>query len=124
MRRVRLLLTAALVVAVAVTANAAPPAWATAEGYKCSEPCASTNGRENYVAENRGWNESGKGLCTVIWQNAGGGQWYESADCSESATYLCYWHVEVWGHGQVRRWFAKYLYWLTGYQTNYFPSQC
>ena len=108
-----LLLSMAAVLAVASRAQAAYH-----ESYECGT-CAEKNGPEATLSEAYGWNLSGKGVCSALWERIGS-EWYENLSCTESGEETCAWEVaEVEGHGQVRRWYAKYEYTLLGLETDY-----
>ena len=77
----RLLVVVGLVAACATACVAVVPAFATNEGYHCKvEPCAETNGPENYVTNNEGINYSGTGSCSAVWRFNGGKNYTLMAD--------------------------------------------
>lgn len=81
--------------------------------------CAEINGPEDHgLTENWGWNLSGSGVCSALW-NFSSGAWHERLTCTSTGTEACVaYGNEVWAHGQVRRWYAKYEYDLEGLQTD------
>lgn len=120
----RLLMGVVGVAAVCATATLATPrAMATNEGFGCGAPCPSTNGKENWVKNVEGINESGKGLCNTQWEDehTSGGPYYnlyEECTATKSTLLICG-NQEEWGHGEVRRYYSEYLYYLSGRQDNY-----
>lgn len=122
-RNLGLLLVMAVVVAGGATvASGVPQALATNEGFSCG-PCAATNGNENWIKNVEGANSSGKGLCNTQWQDehTSGGPFYnlyEECTATRSTLLICG-NQEEWGHGEVRRYYSEYLYYLGGRQDNY-----
>lgn len=92
-------------------------AQATQYVYSC-EHCAEKNGVEaGGLDEEEGLNLSGSGVCSAFWQYYSG-SWHETAKCNGTLTEECVWQASgTTGHGQVRRWYAKYTYTLTGRET-------
>lgn len=95
--------------------------------YSCKS-CAEENGTEFETSVEGGigmiawgYNTSGKGVCSAIWENLGGGKWNEEYACTATGT-----QVEIrngryfTGHGQVRRYYNQYLYNLEGTEENYY----
>lgn len=114
-----------LVLTIIVACVVSAPAQAYQQLYGCSS-CASVNGAEfntsvegGYGMRNAGGNESGKGLCSAVWENLGGGKWQEYGACSATETFV---EVHILGyfngHGQVRRYYKEYLYHLSGREEN------
>jgi hypothetical protein len=104
----------------------AAPALATNQNYECSK-CASVNGSENYVRNSLAVNRSGTGVCAALWWYSGG--WNEEYTCTPKPTeqtesLLCDAAGELYGHGQARRYYAKYEYSLKGNENNYFIEGC
>lgn len=125
----RALLAALALAAVVACMASATPAQAYRYEFSCTS-CAQVNGPEinpnndgGYGIANRGWNSSGKGLCSAVWENLGGGVWKEVGSCSPSATELEVYDSTdyAWGHGQTRRYYAAYLYNLGGVECDYIP---
>ncbi len=97
----------------------APPAAAEwNEYYGPCGSCAEINGPEIHgLTENWGWNLSGTGVCSALWNYSGG--WHERLGCTSTGTEVCVsYGSETWSHGQVRRWYAKYEYDLEGLETD------
>lgn len=98
----RWLLAAAVAAAFATTCFVALPAVATNEYFECSS-CTAVNGIENWVKNTQGINHSGRGACSVVWKNNGGGNYKEEAfECAEGgATVNACAFSEFIGHGEV-----------------------
>ncbi len=91
------------------------------EQYGCAPSnCASSNSGEHLIivdVHNEGNINptSGKGVCSAVWQNLGGGSWKEYLACTATgydAEVSRY--GEQYVHGQVRRYYAQYEYQLWG----------
>jgi hypothetical protein len=94
--------------------------------YSCNS-CAAEHGSEHNDSENGGnafanlvTNHSGKGVCSAIWRNEGGGKWHEYLSCTSAGTVDELKIAEYFtGHGEVRRYYKEYLYNLSGFEYNY-----
>jgi hypothetical protein len=108
------------VLAVGLASVAAAPADAEGfEVYSCKS-CSNANGAEVYAptAMNAiGRVEGATGVCAAVWQRLGGGKWREFLECTATGTetkVATGFIGPLEGHGQVRRYYAKFLYNLWG----------
>lgn len=106
----------------AATGAMAPVAHATSSAYECpgKGSCAKTTGPEAEIENNIAENQSGTGVCSAIWWYFDG--WLEDYYCTpkpteEKRTIVCS-TEELYGHGESRRYYAKYEYKLWGWETN------
>jgi hypothetical protein len=118
--KIRTLLACCVTAASIASMVTAAPASATNEAYSCGE-CAQVNGHENYISNNESYNFSGEGFCDAAYDNVGGTYFlaFEKCYSSGKGIVLCSTVGEFWGHGQTRRYYAKYEYNLWGRQDNY-----
>jgi hypothetical protein len=109
----------ATVLAIGAAWVAAVPAHAEFREYSCKS-CASANGPEVFVSESMksiGRVEGATGVCAAAWEYLGGGNWKEFLACTATGTEVLVVTGYIGpfeGHGQVRRYYAKYLYNLWG----------
>lgn len=126
-RRLRSSLVAvALAAAICATTSLTLAPLAAAEWNDYYGPCGSCaqiSGPEAHgLTENWASNLSGAGVCSALW-NYSGGAWHERLVCTSTGTEACVaYGGEVWSHGQVRRWYAKYEYDLEGLETDDFRN--
>lgn len=117
-------LAASLIAAVAISVVYVVPALATDEYYPpsghCGE-CAQVSGPNNYIRNNEAFNLSGEGFCNAAYLYGEGKYFliFEKCYSSGKGNLLCDGAGEFYGHGQVRRYYAMYLYNLVGRQDNY-----
>lgn len=127
MRKIRVLLACCVVAASVAGMAAAVPAFATNETYPhpgtlegCGK-CEQVSGPNNYIRNNESINYSGEGFCDTGYLYSGGFYYKAFEECYSSGKgiVLCYKPGEFYGHGQTRRYYAKYEYNLWGRQDNY-----
>lgn len=122
------ILVASVIAVVSVTSMMfVVPAFATDEFYPhpgtlegCGK-CAQTSGPNNYIKNNEAYNYSGEGLCNAAYLLNSKGEYpvvFEGCYSSGHGNILCY-AGEFYGHGQARRYYAKYEYNLIGRQDNF-----
>jgi hypothetical protein len=110
----------AMVVAAGIAAGISTVTAALpSEEFKCLN-CASVSGANEYpidVVHSR--NESGTGLCSILWRYNGGTSYTKVAEnCTSSGTEVgaAYYAGSYTAHGETERWYAKYEYKMSGYQ--------
>lgn len=117
-----LLAIASLIVTLACFAPAAHAESGEYEEYDCIM-CASVTSYghlDNPVTGRTSWevqgnNETGKGICTVFWENVPENKYVEHPDCTSTGTSASFeYFKEVWGHGEMRRWYKEYTYSFRG----------
>ena len=120
MTKIRILLACCVAAASIASMTAAAPASATNEAYSCGA-CAQVSGPENYVENNESYNFSGEGFCDAAYANFSGIYYtaFEKCYSSGKGIILCNTAGEFPGHGQTRRYYAKYEYNLWGRQDNF-----
>lgn len=128
MKKLGTLLVCCVVAASVAGMAVAAPAFATDETYphpgtlngcgSCAQTSALIN---NYIRNNESYNYSGEGFCDAAYFYAEGTYPVAFDECFSSGKgiILCYKAFEFLGHGQTRRYYAKYEYNLFGRQDNY-----
>jgi len=114
----RVLLTTALVMTCTAAPGVVQPAFATDEGFSCSE-CTHVTNKENWVKNVESYNFSGLGTCDYLWDHSSG-KWVKIIDSCVSTTHgqlLCL-AFELVSHGETTRTF-NFLYNLYNRQDNY-----
>jgi hypothetical protein len=115
MRPITLLAVTALALGVSAGAGSVSVANALYE-YECTS-CAKDTGPNESIHINRGVNQSGTGVCSAIWKYNGGTNYNVVAEeCTSSKSVIWAESGKVTGHGEVRRWYAEFLYSLQGLQ--------
>jgi hypothetical protein len=121
----RLMTASVAVGAAAMALGIASPALAD-EAYSCPNHCAAVNGKETWLRQNEVQNLSGTGVCAAIWR-LWEGKWTEAYSCTpkpETEVWECIFGPEILGHGQSRRYYAKFEYYLWGYEYDRIGGVC
>lgn len=118
------LVVAGLVSSLGTAAIVAASAGATAEPIRCANgvaKCEAANGKENYVANTRGWNFSRNGICAAVYRhNYGSNYTLMKSKCNpnQSEVLSCIRTGEVYGHGKIEITFLGGQE-IEGFQDNY-----